>query len=135
VYVAVVARGAVLHGIRNRLVRRHRHLVARAGVEARRGQHPLDEAAALGEAAGADRHGEDLWRHPRTVGQWPRRAQLDEPGWGTRDAVSAGADVWDYGAGPGPEGSGGRNAYDVGAATANPFGGVVRTRAYCIGLN
>lgn len=65
----------------------------------------------------------------------PSGYQLVGGGWGTRDSVSDGADVWDYSAGPGPEGSGGPNAYDVGAASANPFGGVVRARAYCIRLN
>lgn len=65
----------------------------------------------------------------------PAGYQLVGGGWGTRDAVSDGADVYDYSSGPGPEGSGGPNAYDVGAATANPFGGTVYARAYCIKLD
>ena len=70
--MAVAAGHAVLHGVRDRLVGRDRDLVASVRVEARGRQHPLDELTALGEAAGANRHGEGLRGHPRTVSQWPR---------------------------------------------------------------
>ena len=52
---------------------------------------------------------------------------------------SDGADVYDYTGGNPPggrEGTGGPDAYEVGAASANPFGGgTVYARAYCIKLN
>jgi hypothetical protein len=68
----------------------------------------------------------------------PAGYKLVGGGWGTRDAVADGADVYDYTGGNPPgggEGTGGPDAYDVGAATANPFGGTVYARAYCIRLN
>ena len=68
----------------------------------------------------------------------PSGYKLVGGGWGTRDAVADGADVYDYTGGNPPgggPGTGGPDAYDVGAATANPFGGTVYARAYCIKLN
>ena len=68
----------------------------------------------------------------------PAGYKLVGGGWGTRDAVADGADVYDYTGGNPPgggEGTGGPEAYDVGAATANPFGGTVYARAYCSKLN
>jgi hypothetical protein len=56
--------------------------------------------------------------------QCPPGYKLIGGGWGTRDAIADGADVFDY--------DGGSDTYDVGAGTANPFGGRVYARAYCI---
>ena len=57
----------------------------------------------------------------------PSGYKLVGGGWGTVDSVTDGADVHDY--------TGSGESYDVGAGTANPFGGTVYARAYCIKLN
>lgn len=66
----------------------------------------------------------------------PTGYKLVGGGWGTRNAVADGADVFDYTGGNPPgggEGTGGPDAYDVGAASL--LGGTVYARAYCIKLN
>jgi collagen triple helix repeat protein len=57
----------------------------------------------------------------------PEGYKLVGGGWGATDAISDGADVHDYG--------GVSETYDVGAGTANPFGGTVYARAYCLKID
>ena len=57
----------------------------------------------------------------------PAGYKLVGGGWGTKDAITDGADVWDY--------TGSGESYDVGAGTANPLGGSVAAHAYCIKLD
>jgi hypothetical protein len=63
VEMAVLARGAVLHGVRDRLVAGDCYLVPRSWVEAGLRDSAVDEAAAFGEALRTGRYGEDLRVH------------------------------------------------------------------------